>query len=100
MYTHLISSVFEDWVEELSGPGLVDYTLLCRAEMLAPRATEPACVALAAEITYDRALVKLCASQHIEVDVMGFAHPRNERARLERELALAGIDLAALARDR
>ena len=99
MYTHLLSSVFEDWVEGLSGPDLVDYALLCRAEMLAPRAAESACIALAAEITYDRALIKLCASRHIEVNVMGFARPRHERERLERELALAGIDLAALARD-
>jgi hypothetical protein len=100
MYTHLLESVFADWVDELSGRALVDYALVCRAEMLAPRTAGSACVALAAEINYDRALVKLCASQRIRVEVMGFAQPRGERERLERELAAAGIDLVALARHR
>jgi hypothetical protein len=98
MYTHLLSSVFEDWVDELTGMPLVDYALVCRVEMLAPRAAGAASIALAAEIAYDRALIKLCASQQIPVDVMGFSQPRAERDRLERELATAGIDLVALTR--
>jgi hypothetical protein len=98
MYTELLSSVFEDWVDELSGSALVDYALICRAEMLAPRAAGTACAALAAEITYDRALIKLCVSRRIDVDVQGFGQPRRERERLERELAARGIDLVALAR--
>ena len=99
MYTHLLSSVFEDWVDELSGAALIDYALICRAEMLAPRAAGCGCDALAAEITYDRALIKLCASQRIEVDVAGFSDPRRERERLERKLAAVGIDLVALTRE-
>ena len=98
MYAHLLSSVFEDWVDELSGTALVDYALVCRAEMLAPRAGQSACASLAAEVAYDRALFKLCASHRIHVDVIGYAHPQRERERLERELAAAGIDLVALTR--
>ena len=98
MYTHLLASVFEDWVDELAGGALVEYALVCRAEMLAPRTAGSGCVALAAEISYDHALIKLCAAKQIGVDVMGFAQPRGERDRLEHELAAAGIDLAALAR--
>jgi len=100
MYTHLLSSIFEDWVDELTGAPLVDYALLCRTEMLAPRDAASACIALAAEIAYDRALIKLCASQQIAVDVMGFSQPRSERERLERELAATGVDLVVITRQK
>lgn len=98
MYTHLLSSVFEDWVDELTGTSLVDYALICRVEMLSPRPPGSASIALAAEIAYDRALIKLCTSQQIPVDVAAFARPRSERERLERELAAVGVDLVALSR--
>ena len=35
MYTHLLSSVLDDWVDTFTGEALVDYALVCRAEMLA-----------------------------------------------------------------
>ncbi|HUD69820.1 MAG TPA: hypothetical protein VMQ40_06250 [Acidimicrobiales bacterium] len=98
MYTHLLSSVFDDWVDELTGTALVDYALMCRTEMLAPRTAGSACIALAAEIAYDRALIKLCASQQIPVNVMGFSQPRSERERLEHALAATGTDLVVLTR--
>jgi hypothetical protein len=102
MYTHLLSSVFDDWVDELSGSALVDYAVVCRAEMLAstPFRRESATLALAAEVNYDRALIKVCMANGIEADVLGFANPGAERARLERDLAAAGIDLVAFARRR
>ena len=53
---------------------------------------------MVAEIGYDRALIKLCESNDITVMATSFAFPKKERARLERELAGAGIDLAALDR--
>jgi hypothetical protein len=98
MYSHLLSSVFEDWVDELTGTSLVDYALICRVEMLSPRPTGSASIALAAEIAYDRALIKLCASRRIPVDVAGFARPQSERERLERELAAVGVDLVGRSR--
>jgi hypothetical protein len=89
-------SVFDDWVEELSGSALIDYAVVCRAEMLeCPRAGASATLALAAEVSYDRALIKLCIANGIEADARGFSHPGAERARLERNLVAAGIDLAA-----
>jgi hypothetical protein len=102
MYTHLLLSVFEDWVGELAGAALVDYAVVCRIEMLAsnPDRGEPASLALAAEVSYDRALIKLCTAHGIEADALGFSHPGPERARLERDLAAVGIDLVALARQR
>jgi hypothetical protein len=100
MYRHLLLSVFDDWVDELSGSALVDYAVVCRNEMLAsaPYRRESASLALAAEVSYDRALIKLCMANGIEADALGFADPGAERARLEHDLAAAGIDLAAFAR--
>ena len=51
--------------------------------------------ALANEIAYDRALIRLCTASGIEAAPSDFGHPRVARDRLERELARAGIDLAA-----
>jgi hypothetical protein len=105
MYTHLLSSVFDDWVDALSGETLIDYALICRAETLGPlsqdaRGSTSAYIALGAEVAYDRALIKLCVANGIEVSAEGFSHPAAERNRLERELASCGIDLADLARQR
>jgi hypothetical protein len=103
MYAHLLTSVFDDWIDALTGEALIDYALICRAETLAPlsqeaRGSSPAYIALGAEVAYDRALIKLCAANGIEVSTEGFSHPAAERNRLERELASCGIDLADLAR--
>lgn len=105
MYTHLLSSVFDDWVDALSGETLIDYALVCRAETLAPlshdaQGSTSAYIALGAEVAYDRALIKLCEANGIEVSADGFSHPAAERNRLERELATCGIDLADLAHRR
>jgi hypothetical protein len=103
MYTHLLSSAFDDWVDAVTGDTLVDYALVCRAETLAPlsedgRGSASAYIALGAEVAYDRALIKLCTANGIEVSAEGFSHPAAERNRLERELASCGINLAHLAR--
>ena len=107
MYSHLLSSVLDDWVDEFTGEALVDYALVCRAATLAsrPRCSakgmdESACIALGAEIAYDRALIKLCAANGIQVSAEGFSHPAAERARLEHQLATHGIGLFDLARTR
>ena len=107
MYTHLLSSVLDDWVDEFTGDALVDYALVCRAATLASRPRysgngmdESACIALGAEIAYDRALIKLCAANGIEVSAESFSHPAAERARLEHELAAQGIGLFDLAHKR
>ena len=107
MYTDLLSSILDDWVDSFTGEALVDYALVCRAEMLASPSRNSdsprdwsAFTALGAEIAYDRALIKLCAANGIEVSVEGFSHPAAERARLERQLAISGSDLMDLARQR
>lgn len=102
MYADILSSALDGWVDELTGAALLDYVLVCRAEMLGAGTHygDTAYSSLAAEIAYDRALIKICQSNGVAVAATSFDHPRQERARLERALALAGIDLAALTRRR
>jgi hypothetical protein len=102
MYADILSSALDTWVDELSGRALIDYALSCRAEALAvgPHRGDTAYSCLAAEIAYDRVLIKLCETNNVPVMAASFAYPREERARLEAELAIAGVDLAALGRRR
>jgi hypothetical protein len=100
MYVDLLTSALEGTQEELSGDALVDYALTCRSDMLASGSHQgsSAYSALANEIAYDRALLKLCAARDIAVVAANFSFPTRERNRLEVELAQAGLDLAALSR--
>jgi hypothetical protein len=102
MYSHILASSLDDWVEELSGDALIEYALVCRTEMLRASSQRgyPISTVLAAEVAYDRSLLKLCEAGRIAGSALGFAHPVDERARLEAALALAGTDLVALARRR
>ena len=102
MYVDILSSALDSWADELTGTALVDYAQCCRAEMLGvgPHHGDTAYSSLAAEVAYDRALIKLCETNYVTVTATDFAFPRQERVRLERELATCGIDLVALARRR
>jgi hypothetical protein len=102
MYVSLLLSALDNWDEDLSDIALVNYVLACRGEMLSalPRRGESSYSALASEIAYDRALIKLCEARDIEVVVADFAHPKEERALLEYELGAAGFDLNAITRRR
>jgi hypothetical protein len=47
--------------------------------------------ALARQLSYDGALIRLCASLEVRATPEWFDSPRSERARLERELLRRGI---------
>jgi len=94
VYADILSSVLNDWVDELSGEALVDFARTCRAHML-ESASHAAAAALAAELSYDRALLKVCEAHGIVTSPRRFSQPREERARLERELEGVGIDLVS-----
>jgi hypothetical protein len=51
----------------------------------------PVAEVLARELSYDGALIRLCASLHVPAAPAWFESPRRERARLERELLRRGI---------
>jgi len=94
VYADILSSVLDDWVEELSGDALIEFAQLCRAQMLEVSPTrDSASTALAAELSYDRALIKVCQAHGVDVVPMRFSRPGEERARLEDELIAMGIDL-------
>ena len=99
IYADIVTNELFEWVEVSSGDRLVDYVLACRAAMFAARATaaEDPFGLLAAEIAYDRALIKLCAERDIEIGDAEFASPRTIRLWLEYQLYRAGVDLHALA---
>ena len=94
MYAHILSSVLNDWVDELSGEALIDFAQVCRVQML-ESAGDTAVIALAAELSYDRALLKVCAAHGIDITGRRFSQPREERAQLEQELTAIGIDLVS-----
>ena len=95
MYADILSSVLSDWVDELSGEALIDFAQVCRAQML-ESARDTAAVALAAELSYDRALLKVCEAQGIGTSTRRFSRPGEERSRLEKELRAMDIDLVTL----
>lgn len=104
MYVDALSGALDAWDGELSGDALVDYVVACRAHLLLATGTGQGHSAydfLAAEVAYDRALIRLCKDVGIAASVADFADPRPERSRLEGMLtARMGIDLPALARNR
>jgi hypothetical protein len=100
MYVDILSSAMDVWVEELTGDSLTQYALACRSRLatLGLRHGNPATVTLAAEIAYDRALIRLCETHGVDVAITNFAFAKSERARIESRLARIGVDLAATAR--
>lgn len=99
MYVELLATAMNEWVDEADHVDLVEHALTCRTNMLtASRRSENAYSALGAEVSYDRALVKLAQALHISTNLSNFSRPSEERRRLERALAEAGVDLGALAR--
>ena len=64
------------------------------------RATEedtriPVAEALARELSYDTALIRLCESLRVPTGPAYFTHPVRERDRLEHELTLLGVEPSA-----
>jgi hypothetical protein len=94
MYADTLSSVLNDWVDELSGDALIHFAQVCRAQML-ESARDTAVTALAAELSYDRALIKVCEACGMDATSWRYLHPGQERSRLERELTVIGIDIVS-----
>jgi hypothetical protein len=99
VYADILSSILNDWVDELSGDALIHFAQVCRAQML-ESARDTAVIALAAELSYDRALIKVCEACGIDATSLRYSHPGQERSRLESELTAIGIDVISPARNR
>ena len=98
MYVDVLSSALESWGPDVDQDDLLDHVLACLLALppSSPAGRQSANAMLAAEIAYDRALIKLAAAYGIDVAAGRFSRPRAERDRLERELVARGIDLRAL----
>lgn len=67
-----------------------------RVRLQVAGAAAPVAEALARELSYDGALIRLCESLEVRATPAWFDNPRRERARLERELLRRGILLPPL----
>ena len=67
-----------------------------RVRLQVAGAAAPVAEALARELSYDGALIRLCESLEVRATPEWFDNPRRERARLERELLRRGILLPPL----
>jgi hypothetical protein len=65
-----------------------------RARLRATDGTTPVAEALARELSYDGALIRLCESRGVQAAPARFGNPVRERARLEQELSDLGLALA------
>ena len=85
--------------EATTGEGLAE-VVLCRSRLNAPRPADRrerwASGALADQLAYDAALVRLARHLGVACDVRAFERPPVERLRLEAGLSAAGIVLSDL----
>jgi hypothetical protein len=100
MYAELLIRAQGSLRDDLGGDALLCYTLDCRSELLAsgPVTRATAISALAVEVAYDCALLKLCATEDIGAFPTDFSYPAEGRRRFELALKGVGIDLTSLAR--
>jgi len=98
MYVEVLSGALESWVADLDEDDLLDHVLACLLALPSPadKVGRAADAALAAEIAYDRALMKLAAAYDIDVAAGRYSRPALERHRLEAALTRRGVDLRAL----
>ncbi len=66
-----------------------------RARLRTTDETTSVAEALARELAYDGALIRLCESLAVPATPAGFAQPERERARLEQALSARGVPLDA-----
>ena len=98
MYVEVLSGALESWAADLSDDDLLEYVLACLLALSSPAdaAGKAADAALATEVAYDCALIKLAAAYDIDVEAGRYSRPAVERRRLETALVGKGVDLRAL----
>ena len=98
MYSDLLTQALGKGGDESRSDDLLLADLVdSRARLQATGAAAPVAEALARELSYDGALIRLCVCLDVRATPAWFDSPERERARLERELAHRGIRLPATA---
>jgi hypothetical protein len=72
---------------------LMAHLVHSRAGLDATDGATPVAEALARELSYDGALIRLCEALGVPATPAGFVNPEQERARLERQLSEHGVML-------
>ena len=100
MYADLLTNALANMDGAWRADDLFDHVLACRIEMLSSSSLpgDDAYLTLAKEIAYDRALIRLCVTHGVEARAVDFAHPGEERRRLERALIDRGVNFTELSR--
>jgi hypothetical protein len=94
MYVDILSTALASSPDGLTVTELVDYAIVFRDAVDAPGTYGvSAADALAAEIGYDRVLIRLCELHGIDVDPVAFIHPHEARLCLEAHLEGVGVRL-------
>jgi hypothetical protein len=99
MYVDLLTRALgTDEAGSRSGDLLLADLVESRARLTALRGESATSTAesLARELSYDGALIRMCASVSVPASPARFANPHSERSRLERELESRGIVLVAV----
>jgi hypothetical protein len=92
MYRDLLTRALgKDEGRHRSGDLLLADLVETRARLHVTGMAEPVTEALARELSYDGALIRLCASLDVRATPAWFESPERERARLECELLHRGI---------
>jgi hypothetical protein len=91
MYRDLLTQALDKGGDESRSDVLLADLVDSRARLHATAAAAPVAEALARELSYDGALIRLCSSLDVRATPAWFDSPERERARLERELAQRGI---------
>jgi hypothetical protein len=91
MYSELLSWALDEGEEHRSDDLLLADLVDSRVRLGAAGPAAPVAEALARELSYDGALIRLCESLEVRATPEWFESPGRERARLERELLRRGI---------
>jgi hypothetical protein len=96
MYSDLLMQALDNGGGESRSDDLLLADLVdSRARLQGKGTAAPVAEALARELSYDGALIRLCVCLQVRATPEWFDSPERERARLERELARRGIRLPA-----
>jgi len=97
MYRDLLTRALgKDEEEHRSGDLLLADLVESRARLCVTGGAAPVAEALARELSYDGALIRLCASLDVRATPEWYESPQRERARLEHELLRRGILLPSV----
>jgi hypothetical protein len=98
MYVDLLTRALGNDEEEHRSAGLLLSDLVhsrARRQATEGDPRTPVAEALAREVSYDGALIRLCTWLEVPSTPAGFTNPMRERARLEQELSVRGVGLPA-----